>query len=277
MGKKDKPKGPLWKRGLASLGRMTLLFAVLVGGAYWWNPQKIHYPTRKAPANFPKIDPDSAKLFSPGTRVTVVAGHPDDTEFFISGFLLKLHEAGAKITLIVVTDGDKSYYPPFFTNVDENRRVRKLEQEEAGKHYDAQVVMLGGPDGRYDPDEPVLRKKLEDAMVASKPDYMVAFDSEYLPTIQHRDHENSGRAATELAPKTSAKWLLLFASTAKNYYVDTSKYWSQRAELIAIHKSQFAGSKLDTVRGMLMEREIEDGEKGGFELGEGFRVVKLKD
>ena len=135
--------------------------------------------------------------------------------------------------------------------------------------------MLGGPDGRYNPDEPVLRKKLEDAMVESKPDYVITFDSEYLPLVQHRDHENSGRAATELAPKTSAKWLLLFASTAKNYYVETGKYWTQRSELVAIHKSQFYGAKLDMIRGNLMEREMSDGEEAGVDMAEGFRAVKL--
>ena len=264
---------------LRSLGRIMLLFVLVVffcgGGAYLWNPQKLHYPPRKKPADFPKVDPDSERLFSPGTKITVVTGHPDDTEYFISGALLKMHDAGAKITLIVVTDGDKSYYPPFTTNVEENRRVRKLEQEEAGKHYGATVVMLGGPDGRYNPDEPVLRKKLEDAMVESKPDYVITFDSEYLPLVQHRDHENSGRAATELAPKTSAKWLLLFASTAKNYYVETGKYWTQRSELVAIHKSQFYGAKLDMIRGNLMEREMSDGEEAGVDMAEGFRAVKL--
>lgn len=278
---KEKPTGPLWKRILRSLGRIiVLLFLTLFfcgGGFYLWNPQKLHYPRKKPPADYPKVDPDSAKLFTKGTQVTVVAGHPDDTEFFISGALMKLHDAGVKITVIVVTDGDKSYYPPFTTNVDENRKVRRQEQIDASARYGANVIFLGGPDGRYDPDEPVLRKKLEDAMVATKPDYVVTFDSEYLPTVQHRDHENSGRAGLELAPKTSAKWVLLFASMAKNYYVDTSKYWTQRTELVAIHKSQFYGAKLPMIIGMLMEREIDDGQAAGVEMAEGFRAIKLRD
>jgi len=281
MRKKDKPTGPLWKRLLRSFGRILLLLAIVLvvggGGFYCWNPQKLHYPRKQPPANFPKVDPDSSKLFHKDTNVTVVVGHPDDAEFFISGALLKLNEMGAKITLIVVTDGDKSFYPPFTTNVDENRRVRHQEQIDASAQYNARVVFLGGPDGRYDPDEPTLRKKLEDAMVASKPDYVMTFDSEYLPTIQHRDHENSGRAALELAPKTSAKWVLLFATMAKNYYVETGKYWSKRTELVAIHKSQFYGSRLEMITGMLLEREMSDGEAAGVEMAEGFRAIKLKD
>ncbi len=268
---------PRWKRALKSAGRMLLMFLLFVGGAYWWNPQKLHYPRKRAPANFPKIDPESANLFAKNSKVTVVVGHPDDAEFFISGTLLKLHGAGAKITLIVVTDGDKSFYPPFTTNVEENRRIRRQEQSEASSAYGAKVVFLGGPDGRYDPDEPTLRAKLKSALDKSEPDYIVAFDSEYLPTVQHRDHENSGRAATELAPNTSAKWLLLFATNAKNFYVETTKNWEERSRLIAIHKSQFFGEKLDLIRGTLYEKAMNDGEEGGFELAEGFRAIKLKD
>ena len=276
MRKKEPPTGPRWKRVLKSIGRMLLMFLVIVGGAYWWNPQKVHYPPKRAPSNFPRIDPDSAKLFSSGTNVAVVVGHPDDAEFFISGTLLKLHDAGAKVTLIVVTDGDKSYYPPFTTNVAENRRVRRQEQTDATANYGT-VVFLGGPDGRYDPDEPVLRGKVKAALDDAMPDYVITFDPEYLPLVQHRDHENSGRAAFELAPKTTAKWILLFATTAKNYFVDTSKYWDKRSQLIAIHKSQFSGEKLTLIRGTLYEKEMNDGEVAGFELAEGFRAVKLRD
>jgi LmbE family N-acetylglucosaminyl deacetylase len=277
MRKKEPPTGPSWKRVLKSVGRMLLMFCIIVGGAYWWNPQKVHFPLKKAPANSPKVDPDSAKLFGENTRVTVVVGHPDDAEFYISGTLLKLHDAGAQITLIVVTDGDKSYYPPFLTNVDENRRTRRQEQIEASTSYGAQVVFLGGPDGRYDPDEPELRAKLKGAIDESNPEYILAFDSEYVPSVQHRDHENSGRAATELASNTSAKWLLLFSTNWNNYHVDTSKYWERRSKLVAIHKSQFYGDKLTMIRGMLFEKSMNDGEEVGIELAEGFRAVRLRD
>lgn len=272
---------PRWTRALKFVGRILKLLVIVVVSIgvplYLWNPQRIHYPGKKHASLYPKIAPNEAKLFADGTRISVVVGHPDDAEYFISGVLLKLHETGAKITLIVVTDGDKSYYPSFLTNAEENRRVRRQEQIDASSNYEAKVVFLGGPDGRYNPDEPVLRTKLKVALDDSKPDYILAFDPEYLPFVQHRDHENSGRAALELAAGTTAKWVLLYATTAKNYFVDTSKYWDDRSRLIAIHKSQFNGTKLEMIRGTLFERELSDGEEGGFELAEGFRAIKLKD
>jgi LmbE family N-acetylglucosaminyl deacetylase len=251
---------------------MLVLFVVLVGGIYWWNPQKIHYPNRRV-SNAPRVDPDLSFLVNPDTKITIVVGHPDDAEFYISGTLLKL--AGKK-TLIVITDGDKSYYPPFTTNVDENRRVRRKEQTEASKAYGANVVFLAGPDGRYDPDEPTLRAKLKSAIYASEPDYLISFDPEYIPLVQHRDHENAGRSTLSLATQTTAKWVLLFSTTAPDFYFDTTGTWTKREELLAVHKSQFFGEKLKRIQGFVMTKASEDGEKIGTETAESFRAIKIR-
>jgi LmbE family N-acetylglucosaminyl deacetylase len=272
---KSNPQQKIFVRILRSAMRVNGTVLLIVFTAYWWNPQKIYYPRKPIPNPNPKIDPDSQQLFSKNARVTVVAAHPDDPEFYISGTLLKLYEAKAKIKLIVVTDGDKGYYPPFTTNVDENRRVRRLEQIEAAKAYGAEVVFLGGPDGRYSPDEPNLKDKLRSALINSRPDYIFAFESTYLPLVQHRDHANTGKATLELAGSTNARWLLLYATTADNYYVDTSGLWEKRERLLAIHKSQFYGEKLEQIKLMVQSRAFEDGEVIGTEMAEGFRAVKL--
>ncbi len=264
-----KRKVPIWKR----IARSSLMLLGIVGGLYAWNPQRLHYFAK--PVVLSKKDPESANLFKNGTRVTVVVGHPDDAEFYISGTLLKLHQAGAEITLIVVTDGDKSYYPWFLTNAEENRKVRRIEQTEASKAYGAKVVFLGGPDGRYDPDETNLRAKLLSAIQDSKPDYLMAFDDEHVIKVQHRDHENSGRATRELAPQTGAKWLLLFATYAPTYWVDTTGTWDKRAQLLAVHKSQFFGEKLGFIQGTVLDKALTEGEKIGKETAESFRAIPL--
>lgn len=264
-----KRKVPIWKR----IARSFLLMLGIIAGIYAWNPQRLHYFAK--PVSLPKLDPDSKSLFEKGTRVTTVVGHPDDAEFYISGTLLKLHQAGADITLIVVTDGDKSYYPPFLTNASENRTIRRKEQEDASAAYGAKVVFLGGPDGRYDPDEPTLRAKLLTAIQDSKPDYLIAFDDEYVLKVQHRDHENSGRATRELAHESGAKWLLLFATMAPNYWVDTTGTWDKRAELLAVHKSQFNGEKLQLIQGTIFDKATTEGEKIGAETAECFRSIPL--
>ncbi len=245
----------------------------IIGAIYLWNPQRLHYFAK--PVALPKLNPDASSLFAKGTRVTAVVGHPDDAEFYISGTLLKLHQSGVAITLIVVTDGDKSFYPWFLTNAEENRKVRRQEQEEASKSYGAKVVFLGGPDGRYDPDEKALRAKLLTAIQDSKPDYLLSFDDEYVIKVQHRDHENSGRATRELAPQTTAKWLLLFATMAPNYWVDTTGTWDKRADLLAVHKSQFYGGKLQLIQGTIFDKTTTEGEKIGTETAESFRAIRV--
>lgn len=259
---------------LRSLLRIFGMVIFIVLGIYLWNPQRVHFgePRKMPPINHGITESNFIKR---DTRITVVVGHPDDAEFFVSGTLLKLHEAGAKITLILVTDGDKGYYPFFLTNAEENRRIRRQEQRDASAAYGAELVFLGGADGRYNPDETELRAKLLEAMKASKPDYILTFDSECLPQIQHRDHENLGRAASELAKETSAKALLLFATTSPNFTVDTSKYWPTREKLLAVHKSQFYDDKLEMIKGMVHTRTIEAAEDTNFELGEAYRVVPL--
>jgi LmbE family N-acetylglucosaminyl deacetylase len=113
-------------------------------------------------------------------------------------------------------------------------------------------------------------------MNASKPDYVISFESEYVPTIQHRDHENSGKAALELASQTSAKWALLFATNSPNFYFDTTGTWTKREELLAVHASQFYGEKLERIKGFVMSKAENEGEIIGTETAEAFRAIKLK-
>jgi LmbE family N-acetylglucosaminyl deacetylase len=269
-------KGTKVQRFFKSLARIVIALVVIIGGIYAWNPQKLHYPRKKAPLYNPPVDPGSLLMFSKYSRITAVTAHPDDSEVGISGTLLKLHKAGAEITLIVVTDGDKSYYTRLFTNAEENRVVRHAEQEEASKAYGAKVVFLGGADGRYDPDEPDLRSKLRQALIDSKPTHILAFDPVYLPTIQHRDHENTGKAVADLASETTAKYLLHYSTMAPNFWVDTTGFWDERVRLLGVHKSQFYGEKLERIKGMVYRWTSDAAEHTKGETAEAFRVVPLR-
>lgn len=260
------------KKLARSILRILVLLVAILFGFYLWNPQRVHFDTTPAEPSA-KMNPDVSSLFSREARITIVVGHPDDAEFYISGSLLKFP---GKKTLIVVTDGDKGYYPPFTTDVEANRKVRRQEQLSASKQYGAEVVFLGGPDGRYDPDEPKLRKALQGAIDATQPDYLITFDSKFLPKVQHRDHENAGAATLSLASDTSAKWILLFSTTAPNFVIDTTGTWETREKLLAIHASQFYGEKLERIKLMVLDRAMTSGEKINAETAEEFRAIQLK-
>lgn len=258
-------------RGWAIAG---MLIVSGLGLLYAWNPQKVDLFPKKAPPT-EKVTPEQVNLFAPGRRVAVVVAHPDDPEFYISGTLLKLKESGAKMLIVLTTDGGKAYYPPFTTNVEENRKVRRQEQLDAAAFYGAEVTFLDGPDGRYRPDEGA-KTKLREALRDFDPEIVITFDGDYPPQIQHRDHRNSGIAAEAIVAGTSTQWILRFGTRAPNLYVDTSGLWEKRSELLAIHKSQFFGERLERVRGMVEGRAYEYGEEAGTEMAEAFRATKLK-
>ncbi|RYG35520.1 PIG-L family deacetylase, partial [bacterium] len=134
-----------WKVRVARTGGALVLIMALV---WWWIPWEYDLFPKAPPNPNERVDPDTKRLFAKGTRILVVTAHPDDAEFYLGGTLPQLKASGAELSLVVCTDGDKSYYGPF-TDVAYNRRVRREEQTAAAKRWGAtDIVYLGFPDGR---------------------------------------------------------------------------------------------------------------------------------
>ena len=265
------------KRLKRSVGVIVPVAAGLAGlvGLYLYQPQRIDFFPKPAPDPNPPIDPDSEQLFSPGTRVAIVAAHPDDPEFYIGGLLTELSRSGAKIAIVMCTDGDKGYYPSFMTNAAENRRVRQQEQIEAAAEYGAGVFFLHEPDGRLRASAKVvdeIRQKLD----AFQPEYVLCFDPKFPPRMQHSDHLRSGKATEEaVATCPSAKWLMRYSTHAANYYVNISEVWPVKEELLRIHKSQFSGDRMGMVMSIVRGRAQADGRAIQVPFAEGFRCTRL--
>lgn len=246
--------------------------AVLVG-FYYYQPNRIDFIPRHIPSPNPRLDPDAKHLFAKGARVAIVTAHPDDAEFFLGGTLTQLGAAGAKITLIVCTSGDKAFYP--WEDGHRLAAVRVGEQREAfDRWHGAKLVFLGYPDGRLHPNDDVKARVLQELQSAD-PDYILAFDADYPPRISHGDHRSAGAVVQDVAAKTNAKWLLLFQTIAENYTVDITNQWDEKTVLLALHRSQFAGKKLEAVTGFVEDMAINYGAKINVTYGEGFRAVKL--
>jgi LmbE family N-acetylglucosaminyl deacetylase len=239
---------------------------------YEYQPQRVDLFPKAAPLPNPSFDPESKRLFSPTGKVLVVTAHPDDTEFYLGGFLTKLSQTHATVDEVVCTDGDKSYY--LWQDAEKNRRVRRAEQIASARASTVRhVQFLGYPDGRLFPHDDVV-ERLHEEILKSKPEYLVAFDGEYPPKVYHRDHLNSGIAALKAAEGTSVKWVLLFATHAPNYTVDISDQFDQQTKLMAMHPSQWTGRKLQMVVNMVQETAMEAGERMGATYGVGFRVLR---
>jgi LmbE family N-acetylglucosaminyl deacetylase len=257
----------------------TLKWAGLAGtglaGLYRYQPQRFFLFPRPLPEYDPPVDPDSEKLFSPKTRVAIVAAHPDDPEFYIGGLLTQLGRSGAKMTVVMCTDGDKGYYPRILTNSTENRRIRKLEQLEAARRYKSGVTFLGFPDGRLQPD-PQTVLSIVQKLQAFKPEYVLSFDHVYPPRLQHSDHLAAGKAtARALHALPTVKWYLRFSTRAPNHLVDVTQEWASKMELLAVHESQFRGDRLSWITEMVEGRARESGERIGVQYAEGLRCARI--
>lgn len=238
---------------------------------YRWQPQRIQLWQRAAPEDDPPLDPASEFLFSPDASVAVVTAHPDDAEFYAGGTLTRLHSAGARITLIVATDGDKGYYPG--SNAEETRAKRRQEQVESARAYSCEdVIFLGHRDGRLR-NTRELQAQIEGAVIASEAQYAMSFDPVFPPRVQHADHLRTG-AATALAIRAvpNVEFLLQFSTRAPNFAVEITGVWPAKRQLLAHHKSQFSGKRLQMIERIVHSRAARDGALAGVPLAEGFRV-----
>jgi LmbE family N-acetylglucosaminyl deacetylase len=256
---------------------------------YWWQPWEFDVIPRQPPKPNPPVDPDSARLFARGTRITVITAHPDDAEFYLGGTLAKLRDAGAVLSLIVCTDGDKGYYP--FEDAARNRRVRRDEQTRAAHQWGANdVVYLSYPDGRLTASDELIAK-IESHLQRLKPEYVLAFDGEYPPRRSHADHRRAGDASAIAAPRVdSVKWLLKFSTIAANFYVDITDYWPEKKELLRVHHSQFVAERNDFgnrivgrtgnpwpfIESLVEGAALRDGREIGVEYAEGLRCILIR-
>lgn len=205
----------------------------------------------------------------------IVTAHPDDAEFYIGGLLTRLGAVGAKLTIVVCTDGDKGYYP--FEDWQRNRRVRQQEQRDAAKLWNAQEVeFLSYPDGRLFANSDVVMR-IAAIMQRVQPDYILAFDHDYSKRLNHRDHRNAGEAAERAVHQAGVgKWLLRFNTIAPNFAVDVTAEWPRKRELLAIHKSQFNGDKLTMIEGFVSRSAEGDGKLLHVRYAEGLRCTRLR-
>jgi LmbE family N-acetylglucosaminyl deacetylase len=259
-----------WKRRL--LGWAIL--AAFIVGSYYWQPLRYEVFPPVAP-DLPRVTPAQIGLFEPGARVLIVAGHPDDSEFYLGGTLAQLNERGATVRLVCMTDGDKAYYP--FGVPAGLTETRRAEQERAAEAWGGDAVFLGYKDGRLGVGDNEV-EALVAQLTEFKPDIVFAADPKYRPRRAHRDHTNSG----ENALRAIVEWgepcvVALYSTRAANCFVDISKTWDRKIELVAYHESQFGGGKMSFIADLLAGRALGYGEEAGVPLAEGLRIVDRRD
>jgi LmbE family N-acetylglucosaminyl deacetylase len=224
-------------------------------------------------------------------HVLTIFAHPDDAETSAGGTLLTWAAAGARITLCIITDGDKGTADP----TDRREQViarRRQEQERAATRLGAQVLWLGYEDGLLQPTLQ-LRRDLVRVIRTVRPNLVMTHD----PTvwfrhgvyINHPDHRAAGQAVLEaiypavkkplafpelleegLQPHVVEEvWLAL--TDHPDTFVDITGVLEEKLALIGAHASQFPP---EPTRLAFTHFARETGERAGMEAAEGFRVLR---
>src|SRR5688572_30672523 len=193
------------KRTLIALGILALLFL----GFYAWQPWRYDLFERNPDKPLPTVPIAQTGLFERGKRVVIVTAHPDDEAFYLGGTLFKLKESGAKTTLLVLTDGDKDYYP--FFDSEGLAKTRQRETHDSAKTVGIEkVVFFSFPDGRLSFEEKTAKRLAEEIKKVS-PEIVLANDPLYWPRLSHRDHRVSGEITAKALEETGfTGWVLFF-------------------------------------------------------------------
>ena len=242
-------------------------------GFYFYQPVRIDLFPRPVPYPNPPVDPDSKDLFAKGARVTILTAHPDDAEYYAGALVAKLQKVGARVSLVVLTDGDKGFYP--WVDAAANRKVRRLEQTSAAHAWGAeQITFLGFRDGRLPENDETVAAATK-ALAGAE--WIVSFDGDYPPKVAHNDHRNAGFIAERAARAAGAHWLVRFATHAPNGTFDLSGFDTAQRQFLDAHRSQFTGEKEMKVWGTIFETGTEDGERIGKEYGLSYRATRLSE
>jgi LmbE family N-acetylglucosaminyl deacetylase len=241
--------------------------------AYRYQPLRVCLRPGRPLETDPRVTSEQVGLFRPDARVLIVTAHPDDTEFYLGGTLLRLAEAGARLHLVVATDGDKGYYP--FARPDALRQLRRQEQRAAAAQWQAEEVrFLGQRDGRLSCSE-TLVGQIEGELRRIEPEYVLLFEYRWPPLVAHQDHLRAGEATFAAMRHTGIEaWALHFATGAPNLWVDVSSCWARRLALLAYHRSQWHDARYRRVRALITHTARRDGRRMGTLFAEGLRCAR---
>lgn len=172
-------------------------------------------------------------------RALVIAAHPDDVEWYIAGTLKRLTEQGAKVYVVIATDGEKG---PNKVNSPNLASTRRMEQEEAGAviGYE-EIFFFGLPDRESAKDKARLREMIDKVWQQVNPEIVFTFDPRYwqLPYL-HPDHEGTGGVVHDYWRSLPADRpaLYFFHSRRPNTAINVEPVLEAKRQALMAHQSQ---------------------------------------
>ncbi len=225
------------------------------------------------------------------TYLLVIAPHPDDPEFAISGMVARLTREGKKVVYVICTNGDKGTSDRSI-DPEELARTRQEEQRAAAKVLGvSEVVFLGYPDqGIEDTNE--FRKELVRQIRKFKP-FVVATADPYRRYMWHRDHRITGQVALDAVfpyardhlsyPELldegfephKAREMWFWASEDPNLRLDITDTFDTKLAALRCHRSQ-VGDVSSEMETRLRDWAKTNAEGENFELAEAFHRVEMR-
>lgn len=176
-----------------------------------------------------------------GLHVMALGAHPDDIELSMAGLTLRFGAIGAQVTWVVATDGAAGHGGRDAALAD----LRAREAAEAAALAEAELVMLGHPDG-------LLAEQADavgsiGAFLRGRPvDLLITHG----PEDYHPDHRALSRLVTDVAPLgTSLLYAenLLGVGSTPNLLVDIGAVFDAKAAALACHRSQRPDATVEAI------------------------------
>ena len=167
-------------------------------------------------------------------NILAIGAHPDDIEFGCGGTLIKYAGKGARIELLVMTDGSRGG----------EARIRRREQLAASRILGARRVHWGGYRDTLLPSVRHLIDRIERPLRALKPDFIFVNN----PEDTHQDHRQVARAAVS-ATRHSRNVLFYEGPTTVNFtptvFIDIADEIGRKIQALQTHKSQVLKTRIE--------------------------------
>lgn len=164
-------------------------------------------------------------------KILAIGAHPDDIEIFMFGFLCSCQQMGYKISTIIATDGSLG------GNNEDNKLIENRKKEsQDGLNKLGIPLFLNLPDGSLG-NESIHTTIIKNSIQKVSPDLIVThYYKDY-----HSDHINLSKIVKTVAGHYTP---ILYCDTMMGinfnpiYYIDISKFMTDKIKSIYCHKSQ---------------------------------------
>jgi LmbE family N-acetylglucosaminyl deacetylase len=167
-------------------------------------------------------------------NILAIGAHPDDVEFGCGGTLMKYAGKGARIELLVMTDGSRGG----------DARIRRREQLAAARVLGAGRVHWGGYRDTLLPTVRHLIDRIERALAAVRPDFIFV----NYPEDTHQDHRQVARAAVS-ATRHARNVLFYEGPTTVEFtptvFIDIADEIRGKIRALQTHRSQVMKTRIE--------------------------------